>query len=432
MKILLVGDHRDAMNWGGRGQSIALAQLLGRRFQIASDIAGETVGDYGAQGCHVGTMLPYKHFRFLRNNRSKFKPIDWYVRLEEALGARDFVTDDPVETAADLIRYRSKNPVLAEIYEKMVAVDLVVINGEGSGVFSTPFRRDFFFQLAMIELAVKLGKKAVHVNGIISDCPFTGRNTADVAAARVTLKKCNAVLVRDPESLEYVRKEMPEVTVDYAPDALFTWYPIYERFGACVPPNGDLVIPPIEKSEYFGKLDFSKPYICIGGSSWAAQFQDQAIDHYLRLLEGVRRLGLSVYLTQNCGGDRFMQEVARVSGSGLVPWNTPIMMAGAILANARAFISGRFHATIFASLGGTPCIFLDAHSHKMASLQRTLEYEFRKPFPALPAAGDIDEIAALAKQYVAEGDSRRRNLKTVVARRCAEAERLPERILDYL
>ncbi len=90
-----------------------------------------------------------------------------------------------------------------------------------------------------------------------------------------------------------------------------------------------------------------------------------------------------------------------------MPWNTPIMMAGAILANARAFVSGRFHPAIFASLGGTPCVFLDAHSHKMASLQKTLEYDVHSTFPAMPVGRDIDEIASLSQRYIAEGDSLR-------------------------
>ncbi len=432
MKVLYVGDHRDAMNWGGRGQSLALAQLLGRNFEISGAISGETVGDYSAKGCYVGTLLPLKYFRFLRTLRSKIAVVDWYVRIEERFGARDFVTDDPVQSADNILRYKAENPELRQIYESMAETDLVVINGEGSGIFSTPFRRDFFFYLAMIELGVTLNKKVFYVNGIISDCPFTGRNEKNLASARRTLAKCAAVLVRDPESLEYVRKEMPEAKSEYIPDALFSWFPVYERYGGCVPPNGDFVIPPIEKTEYFGKLDFSKPYICIGGSSWAASFQSEAVDHYLHLLEGVRRLGLSVYLTQNCAGDRFLQEVARKSGCGFVPWNTPIMMAGAILANARAFVSGRFHPAIFASLGGTPCVFLAAHSHKMASLQKTLEYDVHSTFPAMPGDHDIDEIASLTQRYIAAGESMRSNIKAVVASCCAQAEQLPQRVLAHL
>lgn len=432
MKVLYVGDNRDSMNWGGRGQSIALYQLLENSFEISNVIVGATVMYVGATRGYVGTLLPLKYFSFLHDVREKIKVVNWYLKIEERFGARDFITDDPSESAETLLRYRLKNPGFGEIYKQMTEADLVVINGEGSGIFRTPFRRDFFFYLAMIELAVRLNKRAFYVNGIISDCPFTGRNGKNFDSARKTLAKCQAVLVRDPESLDYLQKEMPEVRCEYIPDALFTWFSIYERFGSCVPPNGDFIIPPPENNEYFGKLDFSKPYICIGGSSWAAEFQEQAVSHYLQLLKSVRELGYPVYLTQNCGGDRFLREVARQSGCGLVPWNTPIMMAGAVLANAKLFISGRFHPTIFASLGGTPCVFLEAHSHKMASLQRTLEYANPKQFSAMPEDRDIAQIIALSEQYIRENPSLRKKIRAVVAKRCEEARRLPQRILDYL
>jgi hypothetical protein len=433
MKVLYVGDHRDSPNWGGRGQGIALHQLLERSFEISGVIPGLWVTSDEAADGFVGTLLPQKYFRFLWRIRDKMKAADWYLKIvEERFGARDFITDEPSESAESLIRYKLKNPGLGEIYERMAEADVVVINGEGSGIFTTPFRRDFFFYLAMVDLGVRLKKKVFYVNGIISDCPFTGRNIKNFNSARKTLAKCDAVLVRDPESLEYLQKEMPEVKCEYIPDALFTWFPVYERFGACIPPNGDFVIPPPEKNEYLGKLDFSKPYICIGGSAWAANYQEQAVDHYLRLLEGVRQLGYPVYLTQNCGGDRFLQEVARISGCGLVPWNTPIFMAGAILANAHLFISGRFHATIFASLGGTPCVFLGTHSHKMASLQKTLEYDLQKQVSGMPTDQEIHEVVTLSDQYLKEGTRLREKIKTIVAKRCEEATRLPQRVLEYL
>ena len=312
MKVLYIGDHRDSMNWGGRGQSIALSQILEQKFEISGVIPGASVLSTEAVDGYVGTILPQQYFRFLWRIRDKMKLADWYLRvIEERFGARDFLTDQPAESADNIIRYKSTNPGLGEIYEQMLRTDLVVINGEGSGIFRTPLRRDFFFYLAMIELGVRLSKHVFYVNGIISDCPFTGRNSKNFDSARETLAKCHAVLVRDPESLDYLKNEMPEVQCEYIPDALFTWLPAYERFGACVPPNGDFIIPPPENNEYFGKLDFSEPYICIGGSSWAAEFQEKAVDHYLHLCENVRQLGYPVYLTQNCGGDRFFQEVAR-------------------------------------------------------------------------------------------------------------------------
>ncbi len=104
------------MNWGGRGQSIALHQLLERKFEVESVIAGDTVCDCSGTRDLVGTLLPLKHFPFLRRMRHAVKPIDWYVRIEERFGARDFVANDPSKSADNLFRYKSQNTELEQIY----------------------------------------------------------------------------------------------------------------------------------------------------------------------------------------------------------------------------------------------------------------------------------------------------------------------------
>jgi hypothetical protein len=45
---------------------------------------------------------------------------------------------------------------------------------------------------------------------------------------------------------------------------------------------------------------------------------------------------------------------------------------------------------------------------------------------------EIDEIVMLSDRSLQEGVPRRHMIKTVVAKRCEEAGRLPQRILDYL
>jgi len=97
-------------------------------------------------------------------------------------------------------------------------------------------------------------------------------------------------------------------------------------------------------------------------------------------------------------------------------------MAGAVLANAQAFITGRYHPAIFASLGGTPCIFLGADSHKTRSLQDVLEYESKAQFSALPQEDEISEICQLAERYIEQGDELRSSIKSV-AQKCAIAAR---------
>jgi polysaccharide pyruvyl transferase WcaK-like protein len=431
-KALLVGDHRDTTNWGGRGQPIALSNLVAKRFTINGVITGREVTSVDANDGYVGNILPHELIKFLFRIRGRVKLVNWYLGIEEWLGTRDVITEVPARSADDLLRYRRKRPGLEDIYRKVSDCDLMIINGEGSGIFTTPFRRDFFFYLMMVELANRLGKKVFYVNAILSDCPETGRNDKNFESARRTLSKCAAVLVRDPESLELVEREMPEVSCRYIPDALFTWFPIYENHARSLPADGDFLVSPPERDEYFGKLDFSRPYICLGGSAAVAADPEKASGHYIQLWQRLRELKVPVYLTPSCSGDRFLEKVAAATGAGIVSVSVPILMAGAVLANASLFVSGRFHASILASLGGTPCIFLESHSHKMRSLQRTLEYEESPIFPAFPGDDENSEILDLANHYLDQGEDLRDRIRGSVRKRCAEAETLASAIDDFL
>jgi hypothetical protein len=260
---------------------------------------------------------------------------------------------------------------------------------------------------------------------MISDCPLTGRNQKTLAAARSLFARCRAVALRELESLQYVQKEMPEADCSYIPDSLFAWHPLYQGVAGKPPLNGDFLLPYPEKDEYWGKLDFSRPYVCIGGGASACSQPEKSIPCYTRLVEAIKELGFAVYLTENDTPDAFLRRVAAETGVGIVPVNAPILMCGAVLANARLFISGRYHPSIFASLGGTPCIFLASHAHKMASLPRLLEYDDQKHFGAFPNDSDMVGIVAMAKKYLNQGESLRARIRNVSKARYEEVSRLP-------
>jgi hypothetical protein len=152
----------------------------------------------------------------------------------------------------------------------------------------------------------------------------------------------------------------------------------------------------------------------------------------VRLVHAVRELGFPVYLTENDTPDSFLRRVAAETGAGLVPADAPILQCGAVLAHARLFISGRYHPSIFAALGGTPCIFLGSHAHKMQSISRLLGYETEKEFNGVPSDPDIDQIVALANRYLAQGDTLRTRIRHVAEERCGQAASLPAFILREL
>lgn len=435
MNALLVGDNSSNPNWGGRGASIALIEMLSKMFTISETISGSSFFPNIEGFGYVNTLLPAKYnslFLYFRANRHRRNIYKYYVLLEEMFGAKDFIANDPVETVENILRYRGKYEKIQEVYDKVNKSEVIIINGEGDILFTTPPRREALFLLGMAQLGLRLNKKVVIVNALISDCPVTGRNHETLEYARKIFSQCSAVILRDYESFDYIKKEMPEVDSSIIPDSLFSWYPTIENSSPMLPDNGDFVLPFPENKDYFRKLNFSKPYICIGGSALAAKNKVKSGEYFSRLLENIRELGYPVYLTENCGGDSFFKTIAEKEGVGLVPVKTSIFMCGAILANARLFISGRYHPSILASLGGTPCIFLGSSAHKMRSLQKILEYEHIREFPVFPSSMEINEISDLAKEYLGRGESFREKIKAIAGRRYEEAIRLPEIIFEKI
>jgi polysaccharide pyruvyl transferase WcaK-like protein len=435
MKALFVGDNSINMNWGGRGGSIALLKMLEEKFQISGIIQGNAFLLDNAGFGYVNTRMPSKYnwiFLYLLANRHRRKIFDVYVRLEEWLGAKDFIAHDPTETVENILRYKTGVTEIQEIYKKVQDADILIIHGEGDLVFTSPPRRTALFLLGIAELGLRLNKKVVIANSLISDCPSTGRNLKTLEYARSTLSRCDAVIVRDYQSLEYMKTEIPTANCSLVPDSLFTWYPIVKKSKMEIPSNGDFIIPYPENKTSFGKLDFSKPYICIGGSAIAGQNREKSLRHFTMLLAKIQKLGYPVYLAETCVGDSFLQTIAEKEGVGLIPGNTAIFMCGAILANAMLFVSGRYHPSILASLGGTPCIFLGSSAHKMHSLQKLLEYEYIREFPVHPSNKEMDEILELAKSHLNHGEALRNKISATAGKLYAEAIRLPEVIFQQV
>jgi polysaccharide pyruvyl transferase WcaK-like protein len=432
-KVFFVGDNRSNANWG-RGASIALRQLLSSTFEISGSVSGELFDLFKADCGYVGTLLPhryYRHFRYLLERRQR-TPIGWYIKLEELFGARDFIAEDPCVSIDNILSYKNRDPGLARIFEEAYRADMFVIDGDGDIVLSTPPRRSALFILAMMELGVRLNKPVFLVNSMISDCSKTGRNPNTMAAYKRLLGKCRAVVLRDPESLSYVQEGMPEANSMLVPDSLFSWFPYYQNDASRLPASGDFILPFPEREEYWSKLDFTSPYICIGGGALAGSDPNRARDCYSRLVDAVQALGHRIYLTENDLPDSFLHEVAADKDVGIVPVSTSILMCGAIVAQARLFISGRYHPSILASLGGTPSIFLGTHSHKTASLSRVLAYDVHCQFGAFPEGSEIDGIVSLGRDYLRQGETLRARIRNVAKLRCTEAEALSSVLQRHL
>ena len=138
------------------------------------------------------------------------------------------------------------------------------------------------------------------------------------------------------------------------------------------------------------------------------------------LVDAISQLGYRVYLTENDLPDSFLQQVAREKNVGIVPVDAPILMCGAVLAHARLFISGRYHPSIFASLGRHSVHLSCVSCTQDGKPSRVLEYDVHREFNAFPDDSDMAEIVSMARNYLDQGETlraRMRQWRNCVARR---------------
>ena len=416
------------MNWGCRSTSIALYKLLSNEFDMSPTIGKRTIGmqpmPVGVFGFHVRYFVEGKHRGHARRLAQSL--LDRSPTLSKLLGLQGFVVDyEPAKSVDRLAKHRRHYAELETIYRRVQDSDIVVINGEGSMIFRTPTRKDILFQCMIIELANRLNKPVFYVNAIFSDCPSTGRNERVFSLACRQLHKCSRVSLRDPVSCDYLKRSAKIKDAAFIPDALFTWYDVLEKKE--LPADTDMIIPHPETEDLLHGLDFSGPYVCVSGSSFASKARDRekAVGSYVALINRLKSLEVRIYLVATCTGDRFLQEVGGRTEVTVIPVNTNIFVGAKILSNARLFISGRYHPSILASLGGTPCIFLGSNSHKTRSIQEVLEYDEVREFPLWLSDESIESIMALCRTHLDAGQTLRDRLRQTARKRARQAGELP-------
>jgi len=375
----------------------------------------------------VDTVLPTLVSEKLFEHRKSNILLRAYVKAETVMGSRfDYLSVNPKESLRYILEYKGKREKIGHIYNRVSEADRIVINGEGDMIFCNPPRRSALFYLAMVELAKHLDKKTYYVNGMISDPSVGKRNNEFASHCADTLAQCDRVVLRDTRSVNILQELRTDVKATYLPDCLFSWFDRLSDSQSCLPADSDCILPFSQEDDVFwGAYNFQKPYICVGGGGRAAEVGRRSIvNAYCQLVEDVKELGLDVYLPVVTQGDNFLYEVAERTGVAAIPSKVGVLMGGAILANARLLITGRFHSVVLSSLGGVPCIYLGSDSHKTKTIQNTLEYEQQRVFSAAPNKEERVEMTERARDYLNQGDALRQRIRSITHRLSAESKKL--------
>jgi polysaccharide pyruvyl transferase WcaK-like protein len=162
-------------------------------------------------------------------------------------------------------------------------------------------------------------------------------------------------------------------------------------------------------------FDPSAPYICVGGSSLqSTAWRPRELARSYATL--VARLG-AVYAGQIVLTNAGLQELdvfrplARELDLPLVAPTIPVQQAVDILANADAYVGGRWHTAIFALRGGAPVVPLSAKQGKMGSLMQAADLPSTE-FDAFNVGRHSEAIARALRSLLDSGDTLRGRLRT--------------------
>ncbi len=362
--VFFIGDTSRGTNWGSQATSMALREFITEYANIQSTEYTHNLSGYNSARC-------------FHNNQSFLKYM--FRNFGEAALEKDIkevgrtileYQDSVPRTVEEFSRFFTKarnNTVLQKELKKIRNSDMVVVNGEGLMWKAGRFARTSLF---LLYVAKKLyGKECYLVNTTIG---FEDPIFVDML--KHVLPEIDEVIFREPISGELYDQEIQSDNYRVAADAAFTHLNTIDSkaFIESVNNNKVNIMP-------FGTANFdpSEPYVCVAGSSIYAIKQNTPVEeYYSKLCEELNDLNAQIVLVVSADkDDKFLREVSTRQGLPLIGLSTSTFQAVNLLANAEAYIGGRYHPSIFSILGGTPIIPFEANTHKIESLLKLVGTE---------------------------------------------------------
>ncbi|WP_234193926.1 polysaccharide pyruvyl transferase family protein [Pseudacidovorax sp. NFM-22] len=416
-------------NWGCRATGVALSELLEEQHEIIDRIGVETGNNsgwnaYAFPAIHKKGILPKIVFNTAWGLRAKLPKAAKALRLLDKMfgGWDDFIDSTPSKSVIRFEQLRTTIPRFEEIAQNIRACDAIVINGEGTLIFREPLDRDAAYLCFIMEYARQLKKPYYLLNAMLSESPITPMNKAAAEVVGDLLENAAAVSLRDHESLVTARTLAPGVKAYLYPDALFTWKEKIGDARLMFRKNPKLSLG-FGNDDLLEVFDFSSPYICVAGTSLITD-KEKTTSSFVNLVAALKQLGMPVLIVQTCIGDLFLDDVARLTNTPIIKYSVPVLAGAAIVSGSEVFVTGRFHPSIMASCGGTPCIFLGSNSHKNKTLQEVMEYDKVTHYSVTPSGEEIAAIVRDVQYYLERGADSRRKILNTIERLSAQAKKV--------
>lgn len=384
-KVLLVGDLRPGSNYGAVATTEALLDLIGdvqadielkiidqRSFRGTTPQEGYPVIDYEVNFYNNYLNASAKKNPVKRILKKLLKNIGIYGSLPSVKKNSIAVNDGNVPCRFDQYEEFAKRILAGETWQferKLIEwADIVLVNSEGNIVNGTDalgrYRVGGRYVLFLEYLCKVVLKKECHVVNHIAD----PKNRNIFKIIKEIYPQLDGVLVRERKSLELLRS-ISITNSMYVPDALWSHDFDNDIYVKC---------PEILKD-----FDFGKPYICLGDSSGIHNnFSDakwNVADIYTRLIKEIKsKTEYDIVFVDgyNGGNDEINKIIRRNELRSVALWNCSYHELYYVLKQSRAFISGRWHASIISLLANTPIILWGADSHKTEALYGEVDYPY--------------------------------------------------------
>ena len=413
-KVLFIGDLRSADNYGAVATSEAMINIIGsieRPFDVKYI-------DY--RSLYYPTP-PNGFLSYVKSNNLSLKrkivrcmPLSMKKSIKKILGflkgkrsAQDYY---PYKYNQYEDYYSSMmNGSIMQYEKKMLEwADIVIINGEGNIVHGTDSNGKYRMGARYILFMAWMAKTKYNLPTLMVNHTVDPDNCNAFEMIEHIYPLLDKVFVREKLSIGILEKH-GVTNVEFVPDALFTFSPDFNNWQ----PSGYLC----------DKIDFSKPYICLGDSSGFKNAYSSVpwnvptvLNELVKALKGICPQIVFV------SGNTEMEYVDKMGIAGVNIDNCPYEDLIQILHRATLFISGRWHASILSCIAKTPILLWGSDSHKTRSLYPLMEYKYRF-FEVSTLPVNIPELVEEAKRIIADGE----NIKKTFSQKVSEYSVLERR-----
>ena len=365
-------------NWGGRATSLAMGRIL--EGGASREISGAIGAPY--------IVEPLTGIDHRDEARSVFTLVDDLAKQ---------IAEPPADATERLL----------ELHELIASADEMVVNGEGDFILRE--RLTLMRTIATMRAAKIMGKPVHLLNSILSHGPARPKNESlIVEQVGSTLELCDSIVYRDPHSLALHREYYADLAATWSPDALFSWSDYARgdlaRRDAFSPETEGLPVP-VQRL-----LTGREPYVVISGTSLYRLKPEPFRRTVTAFAQKLKKKGIATVFASTDEPDRTLAAVLDGTGIACVDPKVPLTAAARLVWNAEAIVSGRYHPSILASLGGTPFVLMASNSHKTRSLYDVVPFAdsaVEEPFfkGGEKQAGRLAEIVT---GYAGSGATRRR------------------------